>query len=124
MKVFRYGQTTMHIAKECFGYFLVAYAVPKDSFYKEALDKKISLMIEAGLPDKYYNDEMEKVAKLAKTKISETRAKPLTLYHLQGPLYLLPILLAVAFVTFMIEVSIGGPCQFEKPRNSPVAWMD
>ena len=107
MKVFRYGQTTMHIAKECFGYFLVAYAVPKDSFYKEALDKKISLMIEAGLPDKYYNDEMEKVAKLARAKVSEAIAKPLTLYHLQAPLYLLPILLAFGLLAFLIEFSVG-----------------
>ena len=98
----------MHIAKECLSSFLVAYAIPKESHYKASLDKKISLMIEAGLPDKYYNDEMEKVAKLARAKISEAVAKPLTLYHLQAPLYLLPILLGLALVSFLIEISVGG----------------
>ena len=101
----------MHIAKECFGSFQVAFAVPKESLYKAAFDKKISLMIEAGLPDKYYNDEMEKVAHLAKNKISKAIAKPLTLHHLQAPLYLLPIFLALAIVSFIIEISIGGPCK-------------
>ena len=104
----RYGETTMHIAKECFSSFLVAYATPKNSLYKAALDKKISLMIEAGLPDKYYNDEMEKVARLARAKISDAIAKPLTLYHLQAPLYLLPILLGLALLSFLIEISVGG----------------
>ena len=97
----------MHVAKECFGSFLVAYAVPKDSPYKAALDKKISLMIEAGLPDKYYNDEMEKVAHLGRAKTSEAIAKPLTLYHLQAPLYLLPILLALAVISFIVEITVG-----------------
>ena len=105
----------MHIAKECFGSFRVAYAVPKDSPYKADFDRKISQMIEAGLPDKYYNDEMEKVASLARAKVSEAKAKPLTLHHLQAPLYLLPILLAVALVTFLVEVSMGGPCGVQKP---------
>ena len=99
----------MHIAKECFGLFQVAFAVPKESLYKAAFDKKISLMIEAGLPDKYYNDEMEKVAHLAKNKISKAIAKPLTLHHLQAPLYLLPIFLGIALVSFIIEISIKGP---------------
>ena len=97
----------MHIAKECFGSFRVAYAVPKDSPFKAEFDKKISLMIEAGLPDKYYNDEMEKVAFLARAKVSEAKAKPLTVHHLQAPLYLLPILLAVALGTFLVEISGG-----------------
>ena len=112
----RYGETTMHIAKECFGSFLVAYALPKESLYKAAFNKKISLMIEAGLPDKYYSDEMEKVSHLARAKTSEAIAKPLTLHHLQAPLYLLPIFLAVAIVSFIIEISIGGPCKTNQTK--------
>ena len=97
----------MHIARECFGSFQVAYAVPKDSLYKAAFDKKISLMIEAGLPNKYYNDEMEKVAHLARAKTSEAVAIPLSVHHLQAPLYLFPILLGIALFSFTIEVTIG-----------------
>ena len=101
----------MHISRECFASFQVAYAVPKDSLYKAGFDKKISLMIEAGLPDKYYNDEMEKVAHLVKAKTSEAVAIPLSLHHLQAPLYLLPICLGIALLSFIIEVSIGRHIQ-------------
>ena len=109
----------MHIAKECFGSFKVAYAVPKDSPYKADFDRKISLMIEAGLPDKYYNNEMEKVARLARAKVTKTIATPLSLHHLQAPLYLLPILLGVAFATFLVEVAIGN-----KSCTKPVTQMN
>ena len=62
------------------------------------------------------SDEMEKVSHLARAKTSEAIAKPLTLHHLQAPLYLLPIFLALAIVSFIIEISIGGPCKTNQTK--------
>ena len=44
---FRFGETTMHIAKECINFYNVAFSVPYDSKYKDVFDKKIGQILEA-----------------------------------------------------------------------------
>ena len=84
----------MHMTKGCFNIFNVAFSVPINSKYKAAFDRKLIQILEAGLPKKYFEIEMDKAAKKAKSAISKAVANPLSINHLQAPLLLLPMLLA------------------------------
>ena len=63
---FRYGETSMHIVKECFNRFSVAFYVPQNSKYKAVFDRKNVRIFEAGLTSHYIEYEMDKVAKKSK----------------------------------------------------------
>ena len=97
----------MHMTKECFNIFNVAFSVPINSKYKAAFDKKVIQIVEAGLPRKYFEIEMDKAAKKAKSAKSKAVANPLSLNHLEAPLFLLPIMLAVTLLVFCIEYAVG-----------------
>ena len=97
----------MHMTKECFNIFNVAFSVPINSKYKAAFDKKIIQLVEAGLPKKYFDIEMDKAAKKAKSAKSKAVANPLSINHLEAPLFLLPILLGISLLTFCIEYAVG-----------------
>ena len=66
----------------------------------------MATLIEAGLPTKYFEYEMDKVASLSRGNMSEVDVKPLSLAHLSGPLVMLPILLIIGFIGFLIELGI------------------
>ena len=104
---FRYGETHMHMTKECFNIFNVAFSVPINSKYKAAFDTKLIQILEAGLPNKYFEFEMDKVAKKARSATSKAIANPLSLNHLEAPLFLLPMLLAISLIVFCIEYVVG-----------------
>ena len=87
---FRFGETSMHIVKECFNRFNVAFSVPINSKYKAVFDKKNVQILEAGLIGKYIENEMDKTAKKIKSATSKAIANPLSLFHLEAPLFLLP----------------------------------
>ena len=97
----------MHMTKECFNIFNVAFSVPINSKYKGAFDKKIIQLVEAGLPKKYFDIEMDKAAKKAKSAKSKAVANPLSINHLEAPLFLLPILLGISLLIFCIEYAVG-----------------
>lgn len=97
----------MHMTKECFNIFNVAFSVPINSKYKAAFDKKIIQLVEAGLPKKYFDIEMDKAAKKAKSSKSKAVANPLSINHLEAPLFLLPILLGISLLIFCIEYAVG-----------------
>ena len=97
----------MHMTKECFNIFNVAFSVPINSKYKAAFDKKITKLVEAGLPKKYFDIEMDKAAKKAKSAKSKAVANPLSIDHLGAPLFLLPILLGISLLIFCIEYAVG-----------------
>lgn len=107
----------MHIMKECYNSFRVAFTVPINSIYKASMDKTIVRIFEAGLPLKYFNDILDKEGRQGKTSSSQTGASALGLYHLQGPILLLPILLFCCLIIFCIEFLLGHPAmvqQFKK----------
>jgi hypothetical protein len=85
----------------------VAFSVPINSKYKAAFDKKIIQLVEAGLPKKYFDIEMDKAAKKAKSAKSKAVANPLSINHLEAPLFLLPILLGISLLIFCIEYAVG-----------------
>ena len=67
----------------------------------------MSALFEAGLTNKYFNHEMDKVAKLAKEKGSEVIVKPLSLNHLNGLFLLYLIMISACIMVFLFEVFIG-----------------
>jgi hypothetical protein len=97
----------MHMTKECFNIYNVAFSVPINSKYKAAFDKKIIQLVEAGLPKKYFDIEMDKAAKKARSAKSKAVANPLSINHLEAPLFLLPILLGISLLIFCIEYAVG-----------------
>ena len=99
----------MHIMRECFNSFRVAFTVPINSIYKKAFDKKMIQIIEAGLTRKYFADEMDKEARKAKSALQRTVWNSLTIHHLQAPLLILPIVHAFSVLIFCVEFSIGNP---------------
>ena len=97
----------MHITSEYLNFFNIAFSVPIGSKYKVAFDKTIRKIVEAGLAQKYMEIEMDKIAKKAKSAISKAVANPLSINHLEAPLLLLPMLLAVSLITFCVEYAVG-----------------
>ena len=73
----------MHIIKECLISYQVAFAVPLTSVYKPRFDSVVRRLTEAGMVNKWFRDEMEKAAKLAKTSKAKTIATALTLHQFQ-----------------------------------------
>ena len=113
----------MHIMKECFMSYQVAFAIPKTSIYKKRFDEVIRKLSEAGLVAKWFRDEMDKAAKViisliiplksiyiighlqvARSTRSETAASPLTLEQLQAPLYLWIFTTILSLICFSLEV--------------------
>ena len=72
----------MHIMKECFVPFSVAFALQKDSIYTNKFNVKMNQLIEGGFINKWLNDEFDKVAKKADIGAS-TVAEPLTIDNVQ-----------------------------------------
>ena len=104
---FRFGETSMHIVKECFNRFNVAFSVPINSKYKAVFDKKNVQILEAGLIGKYIDIEMDKIARKIKSAKSKAINTPLSIIHLRAPLLLLPILLAISLLVFCVEYASG-----------------
>ena len=97
----------MHIVKECFNRFNVAFSVPINSKYKAVFDKKNVQILEAGLTGKYIEIEMDKIARKIKSAKLKAINTPLSIIHLRAPLLLLPILLAISLLVFCIEYASG-----------------
>lgn len=102
-----FGETSMHMTRECFNSYQVAFSVPINSKIKPTLDRKIIQLTEAGLMNYYFKQEMDKAAKKAKSALTQTDANSLSLNHMQAPFYLLPILLMFSLVIFGFEFVYG-----------------
>ena len=96
----------MHIVKECFNRFNVAFSVPINSKYKAVFDKKNVQILEAGLTGNI-EIEMDKIARKIKSAKSKAINTPLSIIHLRAPLLLLPILLGISLLVFCIEYVFG-----------------
>ena len=59
-------------------------------------------MNDAGIIQKFFQDEMDKVAIITKTK-SKAKPVPLTPYHLEGPLIVFGIMSVVSVLLFTLE---------------------
>ena len=81
------GVRSMHVMKECFVPFSVAFALQKDSIYTDKFNAKMNQVIEGGFIEKWINDELEKNAKKANVEAS-TVAEPFTIDNLQVKFYI------------------------------------
>ena len=68
------------------------------------MDKKIGSLIEAGLSKYYKAKEMDKIARIANSKVVSVRVVPLTLVHLSGPFFLWMLALLMCILVFFYEV--------------------
>ena len=63
--------------------------------------------MDIGLIQKYFKDEMDKVAIIANAKKTTKPAKPLSLHHLEGPFIIYCILNGIAIFIFICEYLYG-----------------
>ena len=68
------------------------------------MDKKIGSLIEAGLTKHYFGKEMDKIARIANSKISTVRVIPLSLIHLSGPFMAWALMLLISILVFFHEL--------------------
>ena len=94
----------MHVVKECFIPFQVSFVLQKDSPYKQRIDEVLLRMQEAGLINRYYNEELDKVANVIDPTSSEYDIQPLTLGHMKGLFALTSLLWTIAICAFFKEV--------------------
>ena len=66
-------------------------------------------MMDIGLIQKYFKDEMEKVAVIKDTSKTEKLAKPLSLVHLEGPFIIYCILNGIAICKSIFKFKISPP---------------
>ena len=99
----------MHIMKECILDFKIAFAVQKNSIYKEAFNKKMLQLIESGLTKKYLIDEKEKIGKEAKWHWTDDfkDVQSLKVDHMNAIFILFVILLCSSCLCFAFEIFIG-----------------
>lgn len=94
----------MHIMRECFKAFQVAFVLQKDSVYKDRMMDVMMRLTEAGLVTHWFNDEMDKVGTSVRARQKKTaEVKPLIIEQLQGPFVFLCLSLAISISIFLIE---------------------
>ncbi len=91
--------------KECFISYNVGFAVPRNSIYEDRFNSVIKKLVETGHVAKWITDEMDNAARASQAKKAETSAEPLSLHHLQAPMFFLPMTHLVAMLVFIVEVS-------------------
>lgn len=119
---FRYGETDMHVMKECLFTFRAALLLQKNSPLKTSVDKTIQATIEAGMVQKWTRyslvieddwhaalmnvvsrDAMDETGRIGSGKKVEA-AKPWTLADLQVGFFLYVILVCCSLLAFISEV--------------------
>ena len=92
--------------KECIIPYKVAFIVPRTSIYKQKFDGIIKRLTETGHVLRWFETEMDKAAKVAKNKKSETVAKPITIHQLQAPFILYLFTIVAGVLSFFAEILI------------------
>ena len=87
----------MHITKECFLPFNVAFALQKSSLFTKGFSLKMNQLVEAGLIKKWTNDEFDKVAKKVVYEHG-LDTQPLTVHHLQ-------VTYLFSYIGYMIQIT-------------------
>ena len=115
--IFRYGEASMHVMKECPNLYNVAFSLSKNSIYKHQFDKKIIQLVESGLTQHYLDIENDKLAKLEKSSVAILTAQPLNLESIQAFLAIFLICMGVCLFVFFLEVFKGLVCNFENKKK-------
>ena len=106
------------MARECSKPFNICFGLPKNSVFTAPISEVIVRLKEAGITRKFFTDEMDSVAKVAKTDSkTEDTAEPLTLEMVQGGFMVFGLMILTAMVVFLFEV-MGGKCCVVAARRS------
>ncbi|XP_037800843.1 uncharacterized protein LOC119595769 [Penaeus monodon] len=111
------GSTRLYVGRESVFPGLSAWPIPHDAPYKPVLDRCIMAIVEGGLYEKWSADmvsrarEESRQKQQLKTDAVESEeadggTRALTLTHMQGPLLLTLLGLALAGVTFALEILV------------------
>ena len=100
-----FGESSMHIMKECWNYFPIGFVLPKASPHTESFSYKIHQLKEAGLIDKWKRDEVDKVQRSVDeaNHAKITLLYPLSMDDMQVPFFLLGISYIVCLLVFILE---------------------
>ena len=74
-------------------------------------------LIEGGFVEKWRNDEMNKVARVSKSKSDKTKARPITTNDLQAPIFAFALMNGAAILTFAFEKMRKGHVRLIKGHN-------
>ncbi|XP_064101060.1 ionotropic receptor 21a-like [Macrobrachium nipponense] len=120
-----YGQTELHVTRECFVPFRVGLGMPRFSVYTSKFNAVIDRVVEGGMVSRWFQDLLHKAERKQRDKtrkmqkLSENRdptssvGKKLSLYHLQGTFIILCAGWVLAFVAFICEVLFGSRCDLK-----------
>ncbi|XP_068248902.1 ionotropic receptor 21a-like [Palaemon carinicauda] len=137
------GWTPFYAAKENIWPGTCAWPIIRDAPFRHVLDRYIGIFVQAGLVDQWGDEIVYKYRSGATSKertpqrepenlfgeeAVDTSAgdaeqggmQPLSVVHLQGPLYLLLLCLLVSSLAFAAEVTVGGP--YSKDPNYRRKW--
>ncbi|XP_069157677.1 ionotropic receptor 21a-like [Procambarus clarkii] len=117
------GTTRLYVGREGILPGLNAWPIPHDAPYREAFDRVINAVIEAGLYNKWMGDILTQTRHEAQRKLRQEvqsgatqeatpegsggSNQPLTLVHLQGPIFLLLVGLLIACLAFVVEAGLS-----------------
>ncbi|KAJ9586650.1 hypothetical protein L9F63_019752 [Diploptera punctata] len=100
------GTQLLHKVKECTIFYHLAYIFPKGSPYLPRFNYFLKQVIESGLKDKWYWEDVDVKTKLfyRKSKIKQDKNKPFSLSDLQLALYVQFFGLLISFIVFIGEI--------------------
>ena len=106
--------------KECLVPHNVAFGVPKSSIHGHQIGETIQRLLEAGLINKWLNDELDQVGVKVDSKKAQTtgQAKAWKLDQLQAPFTVYGFLITLAFIALVLELTILRP-KSNKTRETP-----
>ena len=103
------GTQLLHKVSECPIFYHLAYIFPKGSPFLPRFDYFLKQVIESGLRDKWYWDDIDIKTKLSykKNQQKQNKHKSFTLSDLQLPFYVLGIGLTLSLMAFISELIKG-----------------
>ena len=105
---FRYGQPQLQVMKECVVPYRVAFGLPKGSIHNAEISATIQHLLEAGLVNKWINEELESSAERKRAALSESESKKqaLSADQLQAPIAIYCVMLLLSLVSFILEITL------------------
>ena len=95
------GKVKMHIMEDCFNPISIALGLGKNSPYREAINHKMSLLIEGGIVVKWMKD-----SDIVNSKIDVYEEHAFSLEQFEGPFVVLFLFGGLSIFSFLVEVII------------------
>ncbi|KAK7023518.1 hypothetical protein SK128_009434 [Halocaridina rubra] len=120
-----YGQTTLHVTRECFVPFRIGLGMPRFSVYTKKFNAVISRVVEAGMVSHWFQNLLDKAEKKQREKSRKKQEqtkmqdpfsstpKSLSLYHMQGAFILLVAGWVLSALVYLWEILLWYMCRCE-----------